>query len=108
QAIWVSEIRNSLDVYRKSYPTSNFDPYFKKLNVVGEAVGRGDRRVVKVEMGSFFKMLAHRAYGLNADVAGELSNFAQMVTPIREYGISVPRSGSDQYGSDILGSGLSQ
>ncbi len=48
QAIWVDEIRNSLDSDRKNYPTPNFDPYFKKLNVVDEAVGCGDRRVVKV------------------------------------------------------------
>jgi hypothetical protein len=77
QTIWVDEIRNSLDSYRRNYPTS-------------------------------FRMPANRAYGINEDNAGELSNFAQMVTSIREYGISVPRSGSDQYGSDILSSGSSQ
>lgn len=33
QTIWVDEIRNSQNMYKKNYPTSNFDPYVKKLNV---------------------------------------------------------------------------
>jgi hypothetical protein len=107
QATWIDEIRNSLEVYKKNYPQSNFDPYVKKLNLVGEALGRGDRRMVKVEMGGFFKMLAKRAYGLNESAADELSNFAVMVTPVQEYGIPVPRSESDQYGSDVSHSGSS-
>jgi hypothetical protein len=108
QATWVDEIRSSLAMYKKNYPTSNFDPYLKKLNLAGEAVGRGDRRMVKVEMGSFFKMLATRANGISDIAAEELTNFAQMVAPIQEYGISVPRSGSSQYGSEVPSSASSQ
>jgi hypothetical protein len=64
--------------------------------------------MVKMEMGSFFKMLATRANGINEIAADELTNFAQMVAPIQEYGISVPRSGSSQYGSEVPSSGSSQ
>ena len=43
-------------------------------------------------------MLATRAYGINEGAADEPSSFAQMVTPIQEYGISIPNSGAEQYG----------
>ena len=108
QGTWVDEIRSSLAIYKTNYPTSNFDPYLKKLNLAGEALGRGDPRMVKTEMGGFFKMLATRANGISDIAADELTNFAQMVTPIQEYGIAVPRSGSTQYGSEVPTSGSSQ
>jgi hypothetical protein len=108
QATWVDEIKNSLGVSKANYPSSNFAPYQTKLNLVGDAVSRGDRRAVKMDMGSFLKMLATRAHGINEGAADEPSNFAQMVTPIQEYGISVPRSGAGQYRSEVPSSGSSQ
>jgi len=96
QAGWVEEIRNSLGMYKTNYPTSNFAPYAAKLDLVRDAVGRGDRRAVKTEMGAFFKMLAKRDHGISDIAADELTNFSQMVTPIEEYGIAVPRSGAGQ------------
>ena len=108
QAIWVDEIKNSLEVYKANYPSSNFSPYQTKLNLVGDALSRGDRRAVKVEMSAFLKMLATRAHGINENAADELSNFAQMVTPIQEYGISVQKSGAAQYGSEVPSSGSAQ
>ena len=108
QATWVDEIKNSLGVYKANYPGSNFSPYQTKLNLVGDALSRGDRRAVKVEMGAFLKMLATRAHGINEGAADELSNFAQMVTPIQEYGISVQKSGAAQYGSEVPSSGSAQ
>lgn|GEM_PF-4761959 len=63
---------------------------------------------MKIEMGSFLKMLATRAHGINEIAADELSNVAQMVTPIQEYGISVRKSGARQYGSEAPSSGSSQ
>jgi len=104
QSTWLREIRNSLDAYTVTYPSSNFAPYQTKLNLVGDALSRGDRRAVKVEMGAFFKMLAKRSHGINEGAADELSNFAQMVTPIQEYGIQVPKFGAEHYGSEISGS----
>jgi hypothetical protein len=98
---WVEDIRSSLAMYKKSYPTSNFDPYLKKLDRAEAAVGRGDRTNVKGEMGGFFKMLATRAHGISDVAANELTNLAQMAAPIEEYGITVPRSGSSQYGSEV-------
>jgi hypothetical protein len=41
-------------------------------------------------MNKFFRMLQSRAHGINDVAADELYNFAVMVTPIQEYGISVP------------------
>ncbi|MGH7773617.1 MAG: hypothetical protein ACREQA_15440, partial [Candidatus Binatia bacterium] len=91
-----------------NYPTSDFAPFLTKLNLVRDAVGRGDRRAVKIEMGAFFKMLAKREHGISEVAADELTNFAQMVTPLEEYGISVPRSGAGQYGSEVPSSGSAQ
>ena len=108
QATWVDEIKNSLGVYKANYPSSNFSPYQTKLNLVGDALSRGDRRAVKGEMSAFLKMLATRAHGINESAAEELSNFAQMVTPIQEYGISVQKSGAAQYGSEVPSSGSAQ
>ena len=90
QDTWVDEIGKSLNFYKVNYPTSNWEPYSLKLEAVKEAVNGGDQRTVKVEMGKWFKMLRTRAYGINDVAADELFNFALMVTPIQEYGISVP------------------
>lgn len=96
QVTWVDEIRNVLDIYKKNYPTSNFGPYLKKLNLIGDALGLGDGRIVKMEMGSFFTMLAKRAYGINAGTADDLSNFTRMVMPAQEYGIIFPSNETEQ------------
>jgi hypothetical protein len=99
---WVEEIQNSLQTYKASYPTSNFEPYLKTLGRVQDAAQRGDRRMVKTEMTGFFKMLARRSHGIDDVAADELTNFAQMVTPLEEYGIAMPRSGASQYDSEVL------
>jgi hypothetical protein len=92
---WVEEIRNYLAIYKANYPGSNFTPYLAKLDLAQDAVGRGDRRVVRHEMGAFFKMFAKRDHGIGDVAADELTNFSQMVTPIAaEYGIPVPRFGA--------------
>ena len=90
--MWINEIRNLLEIFKGNYRTSNFDPYLKKLNQVREAFGQGDQRTVKVEMGSFFQMLARRAYGINAGAADDLSNYTRMVMPAQEYGVIFPRN----------------
>lgn len=93
QTNWVDEIGNSLNFYKLNYPTSNWEPYSTKLETIKEAVNGGDQRKVKVEMGKWFKMLRARDHGVNDVAADELFNFALMVTPIQEYGISVPAAG---------------
>jgi hypothetical protein len=90
QTTWVDELSNSLSFYKVNYPGSNWDPYHEKLVHVREAIGRGDQRTVKAEMSKWFKMLRSRDHGINDVAADELFNFALMVTPIQEYGISVP------------------
>ena len=90
QSAWVDEINNSLNFYKASYPGSNWEPYSKRLQTVKEAVDRADTRTVKSEMGKWFKMLRARDQGIHDVAADELFNFAVMVTPIQEYGITVP------------------
>ena len=87
---WVDEINNSLNFYKTSYPSSNWEPYSQRLQTVKEAVARADTRTVKTEMGKWFKMLRTRDQGIHDVAADELFNFAVMVTPIQEYGITVP------------------
>ena len=90
QQSWVDEINNSLNFYKTSYPGLNWEPYSQRLQTVKEAVDRADTQTVKSEMGKWFKMLRTRDQGIHDVAADELFNFAVMVTPIQEYGITVP------------------
>lgn len=105
---WVEQLNNSLAIYKTNYPASNFTAYQKRLGDVRAALDRGDRKAVTAEMTAFFKMLDKRASGISEVAADELSNFAQMVTPVQEYGISIPRSGAGQYGKETPSSGSVQ
>ena len=97
QATWVDDIMNALRSYfRANYPTSDFTSYLKKLTLVRDAVDRGDRRTVEVEMGAFFTMLTNRSHGISKGAADEVANFARIVMPVQEYGIFFPRSGPEQ------------
>src|SRR5437773_6095133 len=87
---WVDEISNSVAFYKVNYPTSNWEPYQQRLGTVHNALDRGDQRAVKTEMTKFFRMLQNREHGINDVAADELYNFAVMVTPLQEYGISLP------------------
>jgi hypothetical protein len=93
---WIEQLTNSLTIYKANYPASDFGVYQKRLGDVRAALDRGDRKAVKVEMTAYFKMLDKRAGGISEVAADELSNYAQMVTPVQEYGISIPRSGAGQ------------
>lgn len=90
QTTWVDEINNSLMFSTANYPASNWEPYHQRLGLVREAVGRGDNKAVKREMGKWFTMLRHRDHGISDVGADELYNFSLMVTPMQEYGIAVP------------------
>ena len=90
ETTWIDELGNSVSFYKTSYPTSNWEPYSQKLGLVRDALHREDQRTVKTEMGKWFKMLRARDYGISDVAADELFNFSLMVTPIQEYGISVP------------------
>ena len=90
ETTWVDDIANSLAFSKTNYPTSNWEPYSLKLGVVQDAIRRGDQRIIKAEMSKWFKMLRARDHGISDVAADELFNFSLMVTPIQEYGISVP------------------
>lgn len=99
QPTWVDEIEHALGTYfKKKYPASNFDPYLKVLDRVRAAVGRGDHRTEKIEMGLFLTMLAHHVQGINEAAADELSFFAQRVMPAEEYGMIFPRASHSETG----------
>ena len=78
---WADEIVAAATFYKTSYPTGNWDPYFKELTKVKEGIGRGDEQIVKVEMDRFLQMLLRRAHGINDVAADELYNFARSVRP---------------------------
>lgn len=102
QATWVDDIMIALGSYFKAnYPTSDFTAYVKKLTLVRDAVDRGDRRTVEIEMGAFFTMLTNRSHGINKGAADEVANFARVVMPVQEYGIFFPRSGPEEYGTTV-------
>lgn len=90
QQSWIDDLNNSLNFYKTNYPGSNWEPYSQRLQTVKDAVDRNDNKTVKAEMGKWFKMLSTRQQGIHDVAADELFNFALMVTPIQEYGISVP------------------
>lgn len=90
QQSWVDELNGSLNFYKISYPGANWEPYSQRLAIVKDAIGRGDTKTVKTEMGKWFKMLRTRDQGIHDVAADELFNFAVMITPIQEYGIAVP------------------
>ncbi len=90
QQSWVDELNGSLNFYKTSYPGANWEPYSQGLAIVKNAIGRGDNKTVKTEMGKWFKMLRTRDQGIHDVAADELFNFAVMITPIQEYGIAVP------------------
>lgn len=89
---WVGQIQKTLDFYATKYPDSNFAPYDRRLILAEKALMVGDQQTVKGEMEMFFRMLHTRAHGVNGVAADELFNFALMVTPLQEYGISTPAS----------------
>ena len=82
--------KNSLMFSAADYPASNWEPYHQRLGSVREAVGRGDNKAVKREIGQWFTMLRHRDHGISNVGADELYDCSLMVTPIQEYGIAVP------------------
>ena len=87
---WIAQIERTLEFYEAKYPTSNFQPYDNRLVLAEKAWMVGDQDRVKHEMEQFFSMLRTRAHGIHEVAAQEVFNFALMVTPLQEYGISVP------------------
>ena len=90
--VWVDDMRNSLGIYMWNHPASQLTPYLETLTLVRDAVGRGDRQTVKLEMDMYFTMLAMRAQGISEAEAKDLSAVALQVTPTEAYGIVIPRS----------------
>lgn len=89
---WVGQIQKTVDFYATKYPDSDFAPYDTRLILAEKALMVGDQQTVKSEMEKFFRMLHARSHGINGVAADELFNFAVMMTPLQEYGISIPAS----------------
>lgn len=101
QGLWADDIADSRNFYKTNYPGSNWGPYLEQMTRVREALSRDDRRTVKVEMSKWFKMLRNRDHGISDVAADELFNFGVMVTPVQEYGISVPAPAGVTSGIDF-------
>lgn len=91
---WIAQIERTLEFYETQYPAANFAPYDHRLILAEKAWMVGDHQRVKSEMEMFFTMLRTRAHGMNEVAAQEVFNFALLVTPLQEYGISVPPTSS--------------
>ena len=87
---WIDEVAKSMSFFKTNYPNANWQPYSHKLEVVRDAVQRGDQKAIKREMGQWFQMLRQRDHGISEVAADELFNFSLMVTPVQDYGIAVP------------------
>jgi hypothetical protein len=109
QLTWADDIIDALGQYFKAnYPNADFVPYLNHLILVREALTRQDRRTVRVEMGTFFRSLADRRYGISGSAADELANFARVAMPVQEYGILFPRSGQGHMGQSHGPTGTGQ
>lgn len=89
---WIDDLRTGLGRYIWAHPDLPLGVYLETLTIVRESVDSGDRRTVKREMDTYFRMLAMHAQGISDAGAKELSASAVRLTPFQAYGISVPAS----------------
>jgi hypothetical protein len=78
---WVDEVWTMVTFEKKTYPTSNFDPYFAQLKAMRDGTVRQDQQIVRVETDRLLKMLSTRAHGINDVAADEIYNFVLTVKP---------------------------
>src|SRR5437879_12888892 len=84
ECTWCDQMANSLTFYKATYPTSNFDPYLQKVDILREAVGRGDQTAVRDEIQELLTMRRSRAHGINVVAEDELLNHWQMIKPMEQ------------------------
>ena len=78
---WIDDVWNMVAFEKANYPTSDFAPYFQKLDRIKTGLDRGDQQTAKMETDRFLKMLMDRRHGINDVAADEIYNFALSVRP---------------------------
>jgi len=87
---WCEEVASSLIVSKSAYPTSNFDPYQERVNVLRDAFGRGDQNTLKETVDQLFTMLRIRANGIDGMAADELYSYWHLILPIENLMVPMP------------------
>ena len=88
---WTDQLIRSIDHLKKMYPSSNFEPYSHQLDIVREAVDKGDEDVIRMAMNTWFQMINKREHGIDMMAAYSLLNYSKMIIPFKQYGITAPR-----------------
>ena len=78
---WIDDVWNIVAFEKATYPTSDFAPYFQKLDRIKTGLDRGDQQIAKMETDRFLKMLMDRRHGINDVAADEIYNFVLSVRP---------------------------
>lgn len=78
---WIDDVWNMVTFEKVSYPSSDFAPYFQKLDRIRTGLERGDQQIAKMETDRFLKMLADRRHGINDVAADEIYNYVLSVRP---------------------------
>jgi hypothetical protein len=87
---WSDEIIRLLNTHQAKVPGEDVAPYLRKMHDVRRALIRSDDRTVQSELNTMLLMLTLRSHGLSDTTARELFNLIAILTPLREYGITVP------------------
>ncbi|MEP7150675.1 MAG: hypothetical protein ABI856_03110 [Nitrospira sp.] len=78
---WIDDVQNMVAFEKANYPSSDFAPYFQKLDRIRTDLDRGDQQAAKMETDRFLKMLMDRRHGINDVAADEIYNFTLSVRP---------------------------
>ena len=78
---WIDDVWNMVAFEKANYPTSDFAPYFQKLDRIKTGLDRGDQQTAKMETDRLLKMLMDRRHGINDVAADEIYNFVLSVRP---------------------------
>lgn len=78
---WIDDVWNMVAFEKATYPTSDFAPYFQKLDRIKTGLDRGDQQTAKMETDRLLKMLMDRRHGINDVAADEIYNFVLSVRP---------------------------
>lgn len=80
---WIDDVWNMVAFEKATYPTSDFAPYFQKIDRIKAGLERGDQHVAKTETDRLLKMLLDRRHGINDVAADEIYNFVISTRPSR-------------------------
>lgn len=107
---WADQLWTAANYYkflaRTTHTATYMDPYLEKIAKVRQGVDREDRMLVRTQMGEFFTMLRTRAHNIPTPVANQLYDLAIQLTPLEEFGVSIPEFPAATMGDCAVGKGL--